>query len=376
VTLLSEWRRNSLVWLAVLQRLARSRLSKTVIIVVGLIAMISYSAVGRPTLHHEFIHVVLWMCLCFFAFDWLGRIFQALRITRLRKYLSSGSFLIDALSVLPVPTALALQIPSETAWLFASLWLFPLATLSPDFIRLGRVLSREARPLSTVLVLFIMILLFAAIAMYLVEGRLQQSNFRTIPDSLWWAVETLTTTGYGDAVPQTLLGRLIAAIVMICGLGVFGMLAGILATGFVQENRRETFMQNWTLVQNVPFFSGLEPTVLVEIARMLRKADAAEGATIIRKGRRGDCMYFVAAGKVEVQVEPPVRMGVGSFFGEMALLGSGVRTATVTAVLPTTLLILESADFRVLAAHYPAITEAIKEEAKLRGGTKSESVEI
>jgi voltage-gated potassium channel len=344
--------------------------------VIGLIAMIDYSAVGRLTLRHELIHVVLWTCLCFFALGWMGRILQALHVMQMRKYLSSGSFLIDALGVLPVPTALVLQVPSETAWLFASLWLFTLATLFPDFIRLGRVLSREARPLSTVLVLFVMILLFAAIAMYLVEGRSQQSSFGTLPDSLWWAVVTLTTTGYGDAVPITLAGRLIAAIVMICGLVVFGMLAGILATGFVQENRRDSFMQNWTLVQNVPFLSGLEPKVLVEIARMLRKADVAEGATIIRKGRQGDCMYFVAAGKVEVQVEPPVRLGVGSFFGEMALLGSGLRTATVTAVLPSSLLILESADFRIIAAHHPAITDAIKEEARHRGDTKSESAEI
>ena len=294
---------------------------------------------------------------------------------QLRTYLSSGSFLIDALGVLPVPIALALQIPSGAAWLFAAFWLITLASLSPDFIRLGRVLSLEIRPLSTVLVLFLMILLFAAIAMHLVEGGLQSSSFATLPDSLWWAVVTLTTTGYGDAVPVTLPGRLIASIVMICGLGVFGMLAGILATGFVEENRRDSFMQNWTLVQNVPFFQGLEPAVLVTIARMVRKTDVPEGATIIRKGRRGDCMYFVASGNVEVQIEPPVQLGVGSFFGEMALLGNGLRMATVTAVLPSTLLILESADFRIIAAHHPAITEAIKEEARRRGGTKSESGE-
>ena len=63
---------------------------------------------------------------------------------------------------------------------------------------------------------------------------------------------------------------------------------------------------------------------------------------MVRRGRPGDCMYFIASGEVEVRLEPqPVRLGPGTFFGEMALLERGPRTATVVTTLPTTLLILD-----------------------------------
>jgi len=58
-------------------------------------------------------------------------------------------------------------------------------------------------------------------------------------------------------VPITPLGRLIAALVMICGLGVFGLWTGILATGFAAETRRDNFLKTWESVSKVPFFAAL-----------------------------------------------------------------------------------------------------------------------
>jgi voltage-gated potassium channel len=277
--------------------------------------------------------------------------------------------------VLPIPIALAIGVPSATAWLFGAFWLLKLAAATPGLARLGRVISLESEPLLSVLVLFVMILGFAGVLLHLFERDAQPAAFGTLPDSVWWAVVTLTTTGYGDAVPVTAWGRLVAAGVMICGLGVFGLLTGILATGFVEDSRRHSFLQNWNLIQNVPFFRCLEPAGVIELSRMLRRWDVAEDTTVIRRGNEGDCMYFVASGEVEVAVEPqPVRLGPGGFFGEMALLGSGVRTADVTTTLPTTLLILELAEFRTFTAHHPALAEAIEAEAQRRTGAKKGSV--
>jgi voltage-gated potassium channel len=99
---------------------------------------------------------------------------------------------------------------------------------------------------------------------------------------------------------------------------------------------------------------------------MLRRLDFSADSTIVRRGREGDCMYFVASGEVEVEVDPPVRLGPGSFFGEMALLGSGIRGATVVTTLPTTLLVLEQADFRAFTASHPGLYETIEAEAMRR----------
>ena len=123
-----------------------------------------------------------------------------------------------------------------------------------------------------------------------------------MPAALWWAVATLTTVGYGDVVPITPLGRMVAALVMICGLGVFGLWTGILATGFAAETRRDNFLKTWESVSKVPFFAALGPAAIADVTHMLRTMDLPPRTMIIRKGQHGDCMYFIAAGEVEVDL--------------------------------------------------------------------------
>lgn len=355
--------------LTALRRARSSRVLQIAVIAGGVATMTAYSAASRESPAELPLRFVLFGCLGFFAAMLASHVVSSFRAGTLRAYVLSGGAIIDALMVVPVPAALLMGVPPATAWLFASLWLFKLAAITPGLARLVRVLSHEARPLLSVLVLFAMVLVFSAVLVHLLEREAQPQSYGSLASSLWWAVATLTTTGYGDAVPVTAGGRVIAAMVMICGIGVFGLITGILATGFVDESRREAFVQNWNVVTNVPFFQSLEPAGLIEIARMLRRWDVSEGTTIIRRGREGDCMYFVASGEVEVEVAPAVRLGPGAFFGEMVLLGSTTRNATVTATLPSTLFILEAADFRTFTAHHPSLAHAIEAEAKRRAGS-------
>jgi voltage-gated potassium channel len=100
---------------------------------------------------------------------------------------------------------------------------------------------------------------------------------------------------------------------------------------------------------------------------MLRRLEVPERTAIIRRGKVGDCMYFIAAGEVQVDIMPaPVRLGTGAFFGELALLGDSVRTANVTTTQASTLLILDLADFRTLMAHHPDLARAIDVEGQRR----------
>src|SRR5271170_1437911 len=205
--------------------------------------------------------------------------------------------------------------------------------------------------------------------MHVLERDGQPLAFGTLPAALWWAVVTLTTTGYGDEVPQTHLGHLLGAVVMICGIATFGLWTGILATGFAAESRRRNFIRTWDLVSKVPFFQTLDPSAITEITHMLRRVEVPERTAVIRRGRVGDCMYFIAAGEVEVEVgAPPVRLGEGAFFGELALLGDSIRTANVSTTRPTTLLVLDLADFRTLMAHHSDLARVIDAEGRRRLG--------
>jgi voltage-gated potassium channel len=309
--------------------------------------------------------VVLWFCLGLYACELVIKAWQ--RSGAETKYLLSAEGAIDLAAVLPVPFALLVGVPAHTAWLFAALWILKLAVFVPGLAMLGRVIALEARALGSVIVIFLTILVLASAALYALEGQAQPRQFGSLPLSLWWAVTTLTSTGYGDAVPATFLGRMIAGLVMICGLGVFGLWTGILATGFAAEHRRRDFIRNWDLVTRVPFLKNLDPPTVIELTRMLRRLDLSDRTVVVRRGRPGDCMYFIASGEVEVKVEPhPVRLGAGSFFGEMALLAGAPRSANVVTTAPTTLLVLEVADFHTLTAHHPELAQAVAAEAKRR----------
>jgi len=337
------------------------------VLIAGLVAMCLETIPDiRPGLQ-TWLTVGLWCCLGFFTFEMAVRLWTRRARGRHPSYLFSAAGLIDALAVLPIPIALLAGVPPETTWLLGSLWLLKLTSSVPGLSLLWRVISLESRALASVFVIFLIVLLLAAVALYVLERADQPEQFGSLFLSLWWAVTTLTTTGYGDAVPQTFLGRLIAGMVMICGLGVFGLWTGILATGFAAERRRRDFVRTWDLVTRVPFFRNLYPAAIVELTRMLRRLDVAERTVVVRRGRPGDCMYFIASGEVEVKLEPhPVRLGPGTFFGEMALLERGPRTATVVTTLPTTLLILDVSDFHAFTALHPDLAQSVEAEAARR----------
>src|SRR5207244_2083084 len=195
----------------------------------------------------------------------------------------------------------------------------------------------------------------------------QPDAFGSIPAALWWAIVTMTTTGYGDVIPQTVLGRMLSGIVMVSGILVIALWAGILATGYFEETRRREFLRTWDLVAKVPFFHDVGAAAIADVAQLLRPRDYSAGATIVRRGERGDCMYFVAAGEVEVRVSPEaIRLGSGDFFGELALLTGDPRNATVVAARPSTLLRLDIVDFRHLLGRQPELARIIRAAADRR----------
>ncbi|MGC2203448.1 MAG: cyclic nucleotide-binding domain-containing protein [Stellaceae bacterium] len=273
-----------------------------------------------------------------------------------------------------VPGVLAVVFDPATASLFGFVWVFKVVRYAPGLAGLQRVISDARQALLSVLLGFGMVLLLAASLAYLLERSTQPKVFGSLPAALWWAIVTLTTTGYGDAVPATPVGRLLAGVVMVSGIIVFALWAGILATGFAEETRRREFLRTWDLVAKVPIFHNVGAAVIADVARLLRPREYPAGAVIVRRGEPGDCMYFVVSGEVEVQIRPePVFLGSGDFFGEVALLTSGRRNATVTAVRQCTLLRLDIVDFRELLGRQPDLARVIHEEAERRPGGAARS---
>ncbi len=283
---------------------------------------------------------------------------------RLAWAVSAGG-IVDFLGALP--GVLDVVFNPRFASLYGIVWVFKPVRYAPGLASLQRVISRARHALLSVLLGFGIVLLAAASLAYLLERNAQPELFGSIPLALWWAIVTLTTTGYGDVTPITPLGRILAGVVMVSGILVFALWAGILATGYAEELRRREFLRTWDLVAKVPFFKDVGASVIADVARLLRPRDYPARAVIVRRGEAGESMYFIASGEVEVRLRPgTVRLGPGEFFGEIALLTGEPRNATIVALEPCTLLILDIVDFRQLLGRQPDLARVVSEEAERR----------
>ena len=280
---------------------------------------------------------------------------------------------VDLLAVIVPLAFLLVGTGTRDQSLFCSIWILKPLRDSTFFRLMGKVLANEARNLIGVMSVFGIVLFVAALAGYLLERDAQPDKFGSIPHAMWWAVVTLTTTGYGGEIPQSLAGRVLAGVVMMSGIGVFALWAGILATGFAEEIRRQDFVRKWQLVSTVPLFHGLGPAELVGIVGALRPRNLSAGAVICRKGETGDQMFFIVEGHVSVAAASPVELGPGTFFGEMALVTGEPRSATVVASSAVSLLSLHSLDFQILSSRNPEIAEIIRQTALERRGAKPKS---
>jgi voltage-gated potassium channel len=350
------------------------RLGHEAAVTIGVLALILGTQPSIAALWRGVLDWVFWMLAVVFALEYLLRLAIAPWAhwahrdepwRARRHWATTFAGLIDLAGALPV-LELAIA-PEGTARLFGALWLVKLVPYAPGLDLLGRVLRNARKTLLGLLLGFVMVLVLAATLAYVLEGEAQPDTFGSIPRALWWAVATLTTVGYGDEIPVTPLGRVLAGIVMLCGIGVCALWTAILVTGFGNEMRRSEFLRTWDLIARVPYFKGLGAATIAEAAQLLRPSECTAGAVVMRRGEPGECMFFIVSGEVSVELKPqPILLGPGDFFGELALVTGEPRSATAIARTPCELLHLDLADFRKLEGRHPEVAALIDEEARRR----------
>jgi voltage-gated potassium channel len=119
--------------------------------------------------------------------------------------------------------------------LFRIFRVFKLGRYHDSFETIKRVLSKKRGELFVTAFVGIVLLVVASSAMYYAENGAQPDKFSSIPATMWWGVETLTTIGYGDMYPVTRVGQFLAALIAALGIGLFALPAGILGSGFYEE---------------------------------------------------------------------------------------------------------------------------------------------
>jgi voltage-gated potassium channel len=281
------------------------------------------------------------------------------RLARL-KFATSPLGIVDLLAVLPFLFAFIVPADLRVVQVFRVFRFLKIARYSPGMRSLLDALYVERRALVGCFVILIGAALFAATIMHLVEGQVQPDKFGTIPEAMWWAIVTLGTIGYGDVVPVTAFGKIVASFTIFAGLIMIALPVGIVATAFSEQVHRRDFIITWGMVARVPLFAELNAAEIADIMRLLRARQVEPGAVITRRGEHAESMYLIAAGEVEIELKNErVRLGAGHFFGEIAAIRRTRRSATVVAVTGTSLLVLDAHDLHALMEREPRIAERI-----------------
>lgn len=158
-------------------------------------------------------------------------------------YIRSSMGLIDLFSCLPI--ILWLVLPNEIFGdlrilkLISVVRILKLTRYSASLLMLARVYRENKNTLLAAGLVMMILMFIAATGIFIFERFAQPDAFGSIPASMWWAFVTLTTVGYGDVTPITVGGKIFGAMVMVCGVGVAAMPAGIFASSFVQLVREQ-----------------------------------------------------------------------------------------------------------------------------------------
>jgi voltage-gated potassium channel len=151
------------------------------------------------------------------------------------KYALTPLLIVDLVSILPffLPMIIPLDLRFVRALrLFRLFRLLKSARYSDSLLTLGYVLKSRKEQLIITAFATMILVVFASSLMYFVESEAQPDKFSSILATMWWAVATLTTVGYGDLYPITPLGKMLGSVIAILGIGLFALPTGIIASGF------------------------------------------------------------------------------------------------------------------------------------------------
>ncbi len=149
---------------------------------------------------------------------------------------------IDLSAILPfyVPMLIPIDLRFMRALrLFRIFRLFKLGRYSRSLRAMGNMLRAKKEELLIAAFGVFVLLVIASSLMYFVEHEAQPEAFSSIPAAMWWGVATLTTVGYGDVYPVTILGKFLGAVISVLGVGMFALPAGIIASGFIEEFQKK-----------------------------------------------------------------------------------------------------------------------------------------
>ena len=214
------------------------------LIFLNVVAVIVDSVQSIQARYGSLLYVFEIVSIIVFTIEYLARLWSCTVDTRFHgaiggriRFASKGMPLIDLLAILPFYLPF-LGIDLRSIRILRLFRIFRVAKIGRYYSSLNLIkqvfqTKNEELVLTSVLMGFLLVV--SSTILYYCENPSQPDIFSSIPASLWWAVATLTSVGYGDIYPVTVLGKLFASLIAIIGIGMFALPTGILGAGFVEE---------------------------------------------------------------------------------------------------------------------------------------------
>jgi voltage-gated potassium channel len=161
------------------------------------------------------------------------------------EYILSFNGLVDLAALLPSLISMFVG-SADLRWIrvVRILRLLKMSNYSTALEDLGSAIYEERQSFLAALYLFTLALFIASALMYVLEHQAQPEAFASIPESMWWALITLTTVGYGDVSPITTLGKMVGALTALIGVCTVALLTGIIASAFTSQiEKRKALME-------------------------------------------------------------------------------------------------------------------------------------
>ena len=195
--------------------------------------------------YHELIIAFEWGFTILFTIEYFFRIYA---VNRPFKYIFSFMGIVDLLAIIPTYLIFILPAAHSLSVIRAIrlIRIFRIFKLS-RYLRGAHTMQialRSSRPKIIVFLLSVMLLvIILGTLMYVIENSARTNGFENIPNSIYWAIITLTTVGYGNIVPMTIFGKIVASFIMILGYGIIAVPTGIVTAEFSRKRKEKVNTQ-------------------------------------------------------------------------------------------------------------------------------------
>ncbi len=220
------------------------------LIVLNILSIVLESHVYLRTKYKDYFYLFELISVIIFTIEYLLRLWTSdIKFSKLSKkkallkQIKIPLSIIDLVAILPFYLPMILPIDLRVLRLFRMARFFRILKInrySNALALIIKVLRNKKDTLWATFYILSMTILTASVFMYYAESRVQPENFSSITATLWWAVATLTTVGYGDIYPITALGKILAAVISITGIGIVALPTGIISSGFIEELDRKS----------------------------------------------------------------------------------------------------------------------------------------